>query len=273
MALKLAGRRALVVGGSRGLGYAIALAFLRQGASVTITGTDFHKTAYPAYKALKAWDLADQWDVSYDGMYVQDRGNVELTFGQEKTLGRFPQIVVNCAGIYGPIGALEETNPADWAHAISVNLIGVANVLRAAIPEMKAQGYGKFIQLSGGGATKPMPHFSAYAASKAAVVRLCETVAMEVREHNIDINCIAPGLLDTRLNDEAKAAGHDFGEPVPMDRAVDLAVWLASADSDGITGKLISAQHDTWENPVTQLAMREDPESMTLRRVRGYPNA
>jgi NAD(P)-dependent dehydrogenase (short-subunit alcohol dehydrogenase family) len=148
------------------------------------------------------------------------------------------------------------------------------------IPHFKARGRGKIVQLSGGGATNPLPRLSAYAASKAAVVRFCETIALELQADHIDVNCIAPGALNTRMLDEIIEAGPAaVGEAfykksleqkakggVPLDKGAALAVWLGSPASDGITGKLLSAVWDPWQDLP---AHREDlgGDIYTLRRI------
>jgi 3-oxoacyl-[acyl-carrier protein] reductase len=136
------------------------------------------------------------------------------------------------------------------------------------------------VQLSGGGATNPLPGLSAYAASKAAVVRFAETLAEELREHHVDINAVAPGALNTRMLDEVLAAGPErVGQSfydraleqqrsggVPLSRGAELAVWLGSAASDGVTAKLLSAVWDPWvELPqhIDDLAS----DVYTLRRI------
>ena len=148
-----------------------------------------------------------------------------------------------------------------WEQAIRVNLLGSVLFYRAPLPHFRGNGYGKIIQLSGGGATSPLPRLSAYAASKAAVVRFAETLAEEVRGSGIDVNAITPGALNTRLLDEVLEAGPEgvgasFYERAleqrssggtPLDLPARLAVFLASAESDGITGKLISAPWDPWD--------------------------
>jgi hypothetical protein len=144
---------------------------------------------------------------------------------------------------------------------MDINLFGVLLPCRALIPHFKKAGRGKIIVLSGGGATNPMPNISAYAASKAAVVRLMETMAEELRPHRVDVNAIAPGALATRLVDEVLAAGPDKVGQVFYEKnrqwkatgATSLSNWARArrfiwpAQSDGITGKLISAQWDPWE--------------------------
>jgi 3-oxoacyl-[acyl-carrier protein] reductase len=116
-------------------------------------------------------------------------------------------VVVNNAGVYGPMGSIDTVDWDDWVQAIAVNLNGLVYCCRKAVEAFKPQRYGKIINLSGGGATNPLPGISAYAASKAAVVRFTETLALEVKEFGIDVNAVAPGALATRLTDQLVAAG------------------------------------------------------------------
>jgi NAD(P)-dependent dehydrogenase (short-subunit alcohol dehydrogenase family) len=188
---------------------------------------------------------------------------------------------VNNAAVHGPKGALEEVDWHAWIEAIRTNLLGSANFARTAVLHFKSRGYGKILQISGGGATKPMPRLSAYAASKAAIVRFAETLALEVREHRIDVNSIAPGALNTRLLNEVLEAGPervgaDFHARAkrqlaeggtPLDVPARLAVFLGSSRSDGITGKLISAVWDDWESFPRHLEDLARSDVYTLRRI------
>jgi NAD(P)-dependent dehydrogenase (short-subunit alcohol dehydrogenase family) len=154
---------------------------------------------------------------------------------------------------------------------------------REIIPHFKKQGFGKVIQLSGGGATNPMPKISAYAVSKAAIVRFADTLAEEVREFGIDVNCIAPGALNTRMLDEILQAGpikvgqafydraikQKASGGVSMDFGSELAVFLASDASNGITGKLISATWDKWQDWPSHLDDLAKSDAYTLRRIVG----
>jgi NAD(P)-dependent dehydrogenase (short-subunit alcohol dehydrogenase family) len=200
-----------------------------------------------------------------------------------RALEAFPQIhiLVNNAGVYGPKGRIEDVDWNEWAHAIEVNLFGSVLVARAFLPHFRKNRYGKIIQLSGGGATAPLPFISAYAASKAAIVRFAETLAEEVKEDGIDVNSLAPGALNTRLLDEVLEAGPDkvgkiFYERslkqkteggAPLERGAELSVFLASASSDGITGKLISAVWDPWEQFPDHLEELKKAYIYTLRRI------
>jgi 3-oxoacyl-[acyl-carrier protein] reductase len=149
------------------------------------------------------------------------------------------------------------------------------------LPHMKKNNAGKIINLSGGGATAPLPRISAYATSKAAVVRLTETLAEECKEYSIEINAVAPGALNTRLLDEVLEAGPDrvgrtFYEKAlkqksdggtPLDLGASLCVYLASSESNGITGKLISAPWDPWQNLAHYREDLKNSDIYTLRRI------
>ena len=192
-------------------------------------------------------------------------------------------ILVNNAGIYGPKGEIETVDWTEWVKAIQINVYGSILMCRALLPHFKAQGYGKVIQLSGGGATNPLPLISAYAVSKAAIVRFAETLAEEVRGTGIDVNAIAPGALNTRMLDEIIHAGPEkVGQAfydrslqqkqsggTPLDKGADLALFLASAASDGITAKLISAIWDDWEHWPDYLDELSSSDAYTLRRITG----
>jgi 3-oxoacyl-[acyl-carrier protein] reductase len=146
---------------------------------------------------------------------------------------------------------------------------------------MRKQGGGKIILLSGGGATAPLPRVSAYAASKAAVVRFGETLAEEVKDANIDVNAIAPGALNTRLTDQIVEAGPDrvgkslyeravqwrAGSATPLEVGADLVTFLASSESDGITGRLIAAVWDPWRDFPSQRERIASSDVYTLRRI------
>jgi NAD(P)-dependent dehydrogenase (short-subunit alcohol dehydrogenase family) len=159
--------------------------------------------------------------------------------------------------------------------------MGTVYCCRAFLPFLKRSPRGKVLILSGGGATKPMPYLSSYAASKAGVVRFGETLAEEVRAFGIDVNMIAPGALNTRMLDEILLAGpgkvgdtcyeaalrqHHSGG-APLERGADLCVLLATSETDGVTGRLISAQWDPWEqlNEFKDELMETD--IYTLRRI------
>jgi NAD(P)-dependent dehydrogenase (short-subunit alcohol dehydrogenase family) len=189
--------------------------------------------------------------------------------------------LVNAAGILGPKGSLDEIDVNEWISTIQVNLTGTMLVCRAVLPYFRSRGYGKIVNFSGGGATSPRPRFSAYAASKAAIVRFTENVARELEGTGIDVNAIAPGAVNTRMLEEVLAAGpgqvgdaafadalrqRDSGG-APAERAAMLCVMLLSGESDGLTGRLISAVWDSWETLPMRKGDLAGSDIYTLRRI------
>jgi 3-oxoacyl-[acyl-carrier protein] reductase len=277
--MKLTGTRALITGGSQGFGFAVARAFVEEGADVMLCA----RGAEPLDRAQKELArmagetsrvLAMPADVSLPD---EMRRLVDTTLSG---LGGLDVLVCN-AGVYGPKGALQDVDWTEWSDAIMVNLMGMALACRAVLPHFLQRRAGKILVLSGGGATKPLPYLSAYAASKAAVVRLAETLAEEVREAGIDVNAIAPGALNTRLLDEVLEAGPEkvgtaFYEQAVKQKAqggtalevgASLCVFLASPASDGITGRLISAVWDPWKTLPERLDDLKGSDIYTLRRI------
>jgi NAD(P)-dependent dehydrogenase (short-subunit alcohol dehydrogenase family) len=274
-------RQAIVTGASQGLGLEIGRRFVTAGADVLLCARD-HEALRLACEELSGLArpgqqvIAEAADVSVpaDASRVVERCLDEL---------RGCHVLVNNAGIYGPKGCTEEVSWSDWVRTIEINLHGSVLMCRAVLPHFKRHGYGKIIQLSGGGATNPMPMLSAYAASKAAVVRFAESLAEELRGSGIDVNAIAPGALNTRMLNEVLAAGPErVGEAfyerarkqqqqggVPLERGAELAVFLASASSDGITAKLISAVWDNWGEWSAHLEELAGSDAYTLRRITG----
>ena len=279
MTAVLAGKAAIVTGGSHGLGLEIARAFAQAGARVAVCGRDPEALARARMELVSIAPEAGSIETIQAD--VSEPESVERLVA--RAVERFSQIhvLVNNAGVYGPKGLVEEVAWDEWEHAVRVNLFGSVICSRAVLPHFRANGYGKIIQLSGGGATSPLPRLSAYAASKAAVVRFAETLAEELRGTGIDVNAVAPGALNTRLLGEVLAAGPNgvgnaFYERAveqrssggtPLDLPARLVLFLASAASDGITGKLISAPWDPWEQFPSFAEDLWGTDVYTLRRV------
>jgi NAD(P)-dependent dehydrogenase (short-subunit alcohol dehydrogenase family) len=279
MTYSLEGRAAIITGASQGLGLTIARAYVQAGANVLLCGRA--AAALEAARAEVAALTGAGQVVAAQPADVANPADVEQLVAT--ALQTFPRlhILVNNAGVYGPKGPIEEVDWAEWVRAIEINLLGSVLLCRALLPHFKAHQYGKIVQLSGGGATNPLPRISAYAASKAAIIRFAETLAEETRADHIDVNAIAPGALNTRLLDEVLAAGPEkvgqsFYERslkqkeqggTPLDKGARLAVFLGSAASDGITGKLLSAVWDPWEALPEHLEELRRTDIYTLRRI------
>jgi NAD(P)-dependent dehydrogenase (short-subunit alcohol dehydrogenase family) len=280
MSETLAGRSALITGGTRGLGLEIARSYLQAGAlGVCICGRD-PETLAGARGELEELAGADQRVVAVAADVSRPEDVERLLSSTVSELGELTILVSN-AGVYGPKDMIDQADWSEWVHAVEINLFGSVLPIRAALTRFVPRGYGKIVQLAGAGGGG-LQGLSAYAASKAAVVRFVETLADELRERKLEIgvNAIAPGALNTRMLDEVLAAGpkrvgSDFyrravqqerSGGVPLRRAAELAVFLGSAASDGISGKLLSAVWDPW----SELPERRDElesDIYTLRRI------
>ena len=277
--MKLAGRKILVTGASQGFGLAVAERCLAEGADVAVCARS-KATIEQAAATLRA-KAAPGRRVFAAACDVSDAKAVDALVAETtRELGGLDGLVNN-AGVYGPKGAIEDVDWAEWAKAMEINLYGTILPCRSVLPAFRARGWGKIVNLSGGGATAPLPRLSAYAASKAAVVRFTETLAEEVRGTRIDVNAVAPGALNTRLLDEVLAAGPEkVGKAfydrslkqkadggAPLEKGAALIAFLLSSEIDGITGKLLSAVWDPWAELPARLAELEKSDIYTLRRI------
>lgn len=275
----LAGRNAIITGASQGLGKAIAEAYVEAGASVCLCARDAHLLTQ-VQRDLQARAGQGQ-RVEAVAADVSSKADVQHLV--DHALATFTQVhvLVNNAGVYGPMGPIEDVDWAEWVRAIEINLLGSVLCCRAIVAHFKAHRYGKIVQLSGGGATQPLANITAYAASKAAIVRFAESLADETRDFGIDVNSVAPGALDTRLLDQLLESGPDRVGHAFYDRMASLkskggtslevgaalAVYLGAAASDGITGRLLSAPWDPWESLAEHLGDLQRTDVYTLRRI------
>jgi len=276
----LTGRNAIITGASQGLGLEIARAYLQAGANVVICARD-SEALDKAAAELRRESAVDESRLLHKQADVSRVEQVEalVDFALQK-LGHL-DVLVNNAGVYGPKGCIEDVDWTEWTKAMEINLYGPILMIRALLPHFKSNQSGKIINLSGGGATAPLPRLSAYAAAKAALVRLTETIAHETLGLGIDVNAVAPGPLNTRLLDEILSAGpskvgQDFYNRslkqkeeggASLEKASQLCVFLASPASNGITGRLLSAVWDPWQDLPNLLGKLKASEIYTLRRI------
>ncbi len=187
--------------------------------------------------------------------------------------------LINNAGIQSPIGPFIKNDISHWKKNIEINLFGTINMTYFVLPYMVARKKGKIINFSGGGATSPRANFSAYGASKTAIVRFTETLAEENKEFNVDINSIAPGAVNTKMLDEVidaqELSGVEYQDALKRKSAgasspyiaAGLVSFLVSDLSNGISGKLISAPWDSWKEENFQSLLRTDKDFATIRRI------
>lgn len=277
----LSGKNVFISGGSRGLGLSIGQTFIQAGANVAFCGRG--KAALKdAVHLLETQQKGDQLVRSFIADVSEKDQVAEMATRVANEIGNIDVLVCN-AGILGPMGPFLENDLEEWIHALNINLLGSLYLIRSFLSNMIEQGHGKIIQLSGGGAASPLPGLSSYAASKAAVIRFIETLSHEYSNSGVDINGVAPGMLKTRLLDEMREAGPErvgvglfqkltnksSEEKDSSSQACELIQFLASDKSNGITGRLISAQWDNWRHWPNHLPELKDSDLYTLRRIVG----
>ncbi len=220
-----------VIGAGGGIGSAIASVFLESGANLALV---YRNNSVPE-KFRNC--LCFKGDISESGFVadvfksiIDKRGRID--------------VVINTAAILGPIAPLPETDIFLWKKTIDTNLFGTYLVMRECLQYMIPVKRGKIINFAGGGAAYSYPNFTAYACSKAAAVRLTETAADEVAMHNIQINIIAPGAVETPMLEQVRNSGGEIKNIVSMDKPVNLVMFLASDKADHITGRFIHSLDD-----------------------------
>ena len=270
---------AVITGSTRGLGQALASAFWLRGFSLCLVGRD--------RMALQDVEAALPHRASQEVVLTLCDLSLPLSVQslcQQLQIG-LPEIAVliNNAAVQGPIGTSWSNDFDAWQAAIQVDLLAPVALCRSVVPGMISRGSGSIINLSGGGATAPRANFSSYATAKAGLVRFSETLAQETQPHGLKVNCIAPGAMKTAMLGEVLSTGaiqagqreFDIATKVfdeggaAMDRVAQLALFLASKASDGITGKLISAVWDDWEHWPQHLQELNGSDAYTLRRIAG----
>ena len=272
--MKLDGQVAVITGAGRGIGRAIALAYAREGAKLALAARsepELEETV-GAVSGLGGEAVAIRTDVT------SQLGTERMTRRVVERFGRI-DVLVNNAGISGPIGPLQDNDIAEWVDTINVNLTGTFLVCRAVVPVMLGQGSGRIINLSGAGVANAWSNMSAYCASKAAVVRLTEVLAQELDGKGITVNALGPGSVHTsmweKMTEQAAEAGAEFirdlgmrvtsGGGASIDDCAELAVWLASEESDGLSGRIISATADDFRGLSPKISEIMDGDDYTLR--------
>jgi len=267
----LSGKNILITGAGRGIGKRLALSMAARGAKVGLLARSRGELDLAQLEIEQAGGVAMRLRAD-----VREADQVAAAVDRMKVHWGQIDVLICAAGIQGPVGPLMETSPKAWWDTVETNLHGVMLVSRAVLPEMIARRSGKIIALSGGGSLTARPNFTAYASSKTALVRLIETLAAEISEHNVQANCMSPGGAYTSMTDEILAAGEKAGWKeienakqvrmtggVQPDKQVQLALFLASERSNHITGKVIHV-NDEWR----KLEQGQiNPELYTLRRV------
>jgi len=269
---RLSGRRIIITGASGGLGREIAIGCHREGAEVLIVAR--RQQELEATQKLMDGNAAV-------AICVADVSSISARAQIVSGAWEAPDVLVNCAAVQGPVGYSWAVDSNEWRSCIDSNLMAPVALSHACIPGMIRRGGGKIINLSGGGATGPRAGFSAYATSKAALVRFSENLAEELKDERIDVNCLAPGAMPTEMLEGLIALGSKVAGIKEYDsaikaretgaetiaKAVALCVYLASTESDGVTGKLISSLWDRWNDFSGHIEELRTSDIYTLRRI------
>jgi NAD(P)-dependent dehydrogenase (short-subunit alcohol dehydrogenase family) len=192
-------------------------------------------------------------------------------------------VLINCAGTFGEIGSIEQTDSVNWWRTLEINLRGTYLMIKHALPLLEAGQSPCIINLAGGGAFSAFANYSAYACSKAAVVRLTECLAEELFAKGVRVNALAPGFLPTEMHEATLAAGEKRAGtmqfqrtlaikeqgPGPMNNAVDCVRALISPAMSQLTGKTISSNFDPWQADVFREQVLEITRSdlYSMRRI------
>ena len=260
----------LITGAGRGIGKRLAIGFAKAGARVGLLGRSQGELDVTKLEIEHAGGMAHRFRADVRE-YEQVSAAVDRMIA---VYGAVHTLIANAA-ILGPVGPFAEQRPRDWKEVFETNVLGVMNACRAVLPRMVHRRSGKILVIVDDCAANPRQYFAPYAAGKTALVRFAESVAEEVRNHNVQINCFSPGVAYTSMTDEILQAGERAGageieaaEQTRLtggalpDRQIQIALFLTSDRSNHLTGKLIMVGDDLkkLEHENTR------PDAWTLRR-------
>ena len=270
MAGKLEGQVAIVTGGGRGFGRAIAQRFASEGAAVMVTA----RTKSQLQETVKTIEDAGGKAMASDGD-VTRRGDVERVVQETQDAFGPVTILVNNAGIPDPFGPIGTVDPEKWWHAQEVHIKAPYLYINAVIPGMIENGSGRIINIVGRTANMAVPNLSAYCLGKSAMVRLTELLATEVRQHDLSVFAIEPGFVITGLAETTMASPDarrwtpdlvarlkrrkDEGDDSDLARCQQRCIDLASGEYDLLSGQFISLEDD-----LDELVMHTESDDITI---------
>jgi NAD(P)-dependent dehydrogenase (short-subunit alcohol dehydrogenase family) len=267
----------VITGASTGIGFACAEQLVRDGARALLCARGSSRLEEARDRLAQLGSDTEVRAVAADVTRLED---VRRLFDAADSVGG-ADAVVHAAAVLGAIGPAADTEPEAWFDVVRTNLFGSFLVAREACRRMiKRGGGGAIVLFSGGGAATPFPNFTAYGCGKAGVVRLAETLALEVKAHGIRVNCVAPGFVATGMHqatlDAGSRAGAEYFERtkreleqggVPASVAARAVAFLVSPRAAGVTGRLLAVQWDDWERWPEHLDEISGSDLFTLRRI------
>jgi len=272
----LEGKNIVLTGAGKGIGAALAVKLASEGANICLVSRNESDLQSVLAEINSKFDTNSSYvlcDVSNPIMVSEAIKAINLIFNEDI------HILINNAGIQNPIGEFIDNDIEDWAKNIETNLFSMVYLCKGIIPSMTKNKRGKIINFSGGGSTSVRPNFSAYSVAKIGIVKFTETLAHELAKYNIEVNAVSPGAINTQMLDEVLVSGEKAGKEFEaatlrkqkggndMKDILNLVTFLCSEDSNGISGKLISAPWDAWNTNEYQQSLRIDKDLATLRRI------
>ena len=269
--IQLSNQVAVVTGGSRGLGQAYALALAAMGSIVAVVA----RTQLEVDETVSIIQRAGGRAMAFTADVADPRA-VEMAMKNiEGRLGAI-DLLINNAGIAGPVGPLWQIDPDDWWHTLEVNFQGAFLCARYVLPDMLSRGKGRLINISSDAGGFGIPYISAYGLSKTALIRLTETLAIETTGTGVSVFVISPGTVRTPFTEAVLASESqkwipwlaelfEQGLDVSPDPSVRLVIQLASGKFDALSGRFITIEDDLDEllKSVSQI----ESESLYTLRV------
>jgi short-subunit dehydrogenase len=276
--LKFKNKNIVISGATGGFGSALAFKYFQEGANLLLIGRNNNKL-----NSLKNKLIKDKINNQFILTIKLDLSNLDIIKKVIiKEFGNITKIdtLINCAAIQGPIGKSWENNFKEWQKTFNTNFYSTMILTNTILPFMLKHNSGSIINISGGGSTSSRPDFSSYAISKTAIVRYTEILADELSNTKIKVNSVAPGIMATNMIKkviknkknitnlkEFNAAQKVLTEGDNMCKAIDLCLFLSSKESNGINGKLISANWDPWHLLKSNKNYILESDIYTLRRI------
>ena len=242
---------AVVTGGGRGLGRAFAQALAAAGYAVAVVARSDAELAETVALVERSGGKVGAFPADVTDSTAVDRAFTEV----ERSLGPI-DLLVNNAGVIGPLGPFAESDAGQWWRTLEVNLQGQILCAHRVVPGMIARRRGRIVNIASGGGTTMLPYFSAYVTSKTALIRFSECLAFELRPHGIAVFAMGPGTVRTAMSEYSLNSPEgrtwlpwfrdifDEGRDLPPERPAALLVALASGKADVLSGRYVYPADD-----------------------------